>query len=221
MNRQVGPSILLSILIVGFFAVALFQRDPGRPTRPGSAARGPIAAPAASRQSSGYAVFSSRDRPSQTANSALGPGESPTRAASPIPSAAAKTVGPISGGAVLAPTHSPRENLPQSGGEPMAARVADSSGPTFRTASAQTTRPGSGASSKEPAGARQGLTAAPRRPRSAFTVVESNESIEDVAQRVYGSTREVDALWRANRDALPRQDSPLSSGTLLRTPTLR
>jgi hypothetical protein len=31
MNRQVGPSIVLSVLIVCFFAVALYQRDPPRP----------------------------------------------------------------------------------------------------------------------------------------------------------------------------------------------
>ena len=43
----------------------------------------------------------------------------------------------------------------------------------------------------------------------------------DVALRVYGTADDVDALWRANRDALPRPDSPLSPGTLLRTPTVR
>jgi hypothetical protein len=42
-----------------------------------------------------------------------------------------------------------------------------------------------------------------------------------VALRVYGTADETDGLWRANRDALPRRDSPLSPGTLLRTPTIR
>jgi hypothetical protein len=60
-----------------------------------------------------------------------------------------------------------------------------------------------------------------RQPRAAFTVVEANETITDVAVRVYGTADEADVLWRANRDAMPRQDSPLSPGTLLRTPIVR
>ncbi len=60
-----------------------------------------------------------------------------------------------------------------------------------------------------------------RQPRSAFTVVETNETITDVAVRVYGTAEEADVLWRANRDAMPRQDSPLAPGTLLRTPMVR
>jgi hypothetical protein len=57
-------------------------------------------------------------------------------------------------------------------------------------------------------------------PRFAFTVVEEGETIWDVALRVYGSTGQADTLWRANRDALARKDSPLLAGTLLRTPSL-
>jgi hypothetical protein len=56
---------------------------------------------------------------------------------------------------------------------------------------------------------------------SAFTVVEANETITDVAVRVYGTAQETDLLWRANRDTMPRQDSALSPGTLLRTPMVR
>jgi hypothetical protein len=58
----------------------------------------------------------------------------------------------------------------------------------------------------------------PSSPRSAFTVVQAAETIEEVALRVYGTTAEADSLWRANRDALPRRDSPLVAGMLLRTP---
>jgi len=60
-----------------------------------------------------------------------------------------------------------------------------------------------------------------RQPRSAFTVVHADETIEDVALRVYGTLDESDSLWRANRDALVRKDSPLSPGMLLRTPRVR
>jgi hypothetical protein len=58
-------------------------------------------------------------------------------------------------------------------------------------------------------------------PHSAFTVVERDETIGDVALRIYGSIDAVDLLWRANRDFLPNKDSPLSPGTFLRTPTVR
>jgi hypothetical protein len=68
------------------------------------------------------------------------------------------------------------------------------------------------------------LPARPQRahqPSQAVTVVGRDETISDVALRVYGTTSQADALWRANRDALPQRDSPLLPGTLLRTPTIR
>jgi nucleoid-associated protein YgaU len=48
--------------------------------------------------------------------------------------------------------------------------------------------------------------------------VKNGETLEDVAIRVYGSTDQVDLLWRANRDLLPRKNSPLNAGAVLRTP---
>ncbi len=54
--------------------------------------------------------------------------------------------------------------------------------------------------------------------RGLFTVVESGESLADVAVRVYGSASGVESLWKANRDQLARPDTPLARGTLLRTP---
>jgi hypothetical protein len=57
-------------------------------------------------------------------------------------------------------------------------------------------------------------------PRAAFTVVERDETIGDVAVRIYGSIDALDVLWRANRDLLPQKDSPLSPGTFLRTPSV-
>jgi hypothetical protein len=56
------------------------------------------------------------------------------------------------------------------------------------------------------------------RPRGDFTVVESGETLADVAERVYGSTRAAESLWKANRDQLTSLESPLQSGILLRTP---
>ena len=57
--------------------------------------------------------------------------------------------------------------------------------------------------------------------RSAFTVTLPSETVEDVCVRVYGTKDLADSLWRSNRDTLPRRDSPLEAGTLLRTPELR
>jgi hypothetical protein len=61
---------------------------------------------------------------------------------------------------------------------------------------------------------------ADRHPGSAFTIVLGKETLPDVARRIYGSGELADSLWRANRDALSRRDSPLSAGMVLRTPVL-
>src|SRR6185437_10577102 len=55
-------------------------------------------------------------------------------------------------------------------------------------------------------------------PRSAFTVVDDGESLDDVALRVYGTAEKAPWLWQANRDLIARKESPLIAGTLLRTP---
>ena len=58
----------------------------------------------------------------------------------------------------------------------------------------------------------------PLLPRRAFASVEPGEGLADVARRVYGSADAADRLWQANRDTLPRPETPLAPGTLLRTP---
>jgi nucleoid-associated protein YgaU len=63
-----------------------------------------------------------------------------------------------------------------------------------------------------------GPTSTQAGPQAAFTEVQKGETLRDVAKRVYGSTDALDSLWRANRDVLPHIDSPLSSGSVLRTP---
>jgi nucleoid-associated protein YgaU len=60
-----------------------------------------------------------------------------------------------------------------------------------------------------------------REPRLGVTVVRKNETMLDVALRVYGAPDKVETLWRANRDALPALDTPLETGMLLRTPRIR
>jgi outer membrane biosynthesis protein TonB len=51
-----------------------------------------------------------------------------------------------------------------------------------------------------------------------FTIVQSGESLADVAARVYGTTDAAESLWRANRDQVVAIDSSLTKGMLLRTP---
>ncbi len=59
---------------------------------------------------------------------------------------------------------------------------------------------------------------APQGRRSAFTTVKDGETLEEVSMRVYGTTDEVELLWKANRDVLPRRNASLAAGLVLRTP---
>lgn len=190
MNRQVGPSIVLSVFIVCFFAVALFRHDPRRLTRDGTQKqasrrdvrpRPPSGAP-------------QRDSPNGLAASSTGRATKPRRD--------------------IDPESTRRDGqLPVTSSEPLPSLI--------RAASVR-----SQGASKQP-GTKANRDDQPpknpieREPRSAFTVVERDESIEDVALRIYGSTVAVETLWRANRDLLPNKDSALSQGTILRTPTMR
>jgi nucleoid-associated protein YgaU len=170
---------VLSVLIVCFFAVALYQRDPPRP--PHGQARSGIGDTAsrsvpATRPSSVKAVST------RTAQSATAPREGPER---PIALASDSSIKSV-------------ERVPEAG---VHLDGADSVG--FQGSNN---------------GRRIG---GPRRPESAFTVVVANETLEDIARRVYGSSDLADSLWRSNRDALSRKESPLAAGMVLRTPVIR
>ena len=178
MNRQVGPSIVLSVLIVCFFAVALYERDPPRSSH--------------GQARSGIGESVSRSGPATSPSS--------LEASSPGPAQSANA----------------RRELP-------ARRIAlasDSSITAFEPAPAPGVHSG-GADSVRFDGSNnlQRIDGA-RRPASAFTVVVANETLKDVAARVYGSSDLADSLWRANRDALSRRESPLAAGMVLRTPVV-
>jgi hypothetical protein len=191
MNRQVGPSILLSVCIVCFFAVVLFQHDPKR-----------LPAGAAGKQGA-------RDR--TAARRSVNP---------PPSSAAARTTAAANGIAIGAERgnglelNPPGAPSPPSHGNPLQGMV--------RAASVRSTRGSEVAGSpiidsvRRPPPVKQ-----PHQPRSAFTLVEPNENIENVAVRIYGSTDAVESLWRANRDLLPTKNSALSPGMILRTPAVK
>jgi hypothetical protein len=185
MNRQVGPSIVLSVLIVCFFAVALFQHDRPRSARDGARlkSRDAIAGPPP----------------------ALGPDRE--RSANRVQATASASRG-VSADNALARAQSDRPALGESRGE-------------SRPATNVRSRAVSGSSSERLVTAPSERPGVARQPRAAFTVVSAAETIEDVAIRVYGSTGRAESLWRANRDALPRRDSPLSTGMVLRTPNIR
>jgi nucleoid-associated protein YgaU len=51
-----------------------------------------------------------------------------------------------------------------------------------------------------------------------FTAVRDGESLEQVAQRVYGDRAAVGHLLAANRDQIENPDAPLQAGQPLRTP---
>jgi hypothetical protein len=179
MNRQVGPSIVFSVLIVCFFAVALFQRDPPRSARARSGQRETDKSPRTASviediKRKGSTATAEPRQPRQSADVRrlnAGPGDAPIARVVPV---SARTQG------------------------------ANEAAPIVT------------------AGLKAAAPVEPRRePASAFIVVQANETIRDVALRVYGSSERAAALWRANRDALPVLDSPLSSGMVLRTPIFR
>ena len=51
-----------------------------------------------------------------------------------------------------------------------------------------------------------------------MTIVDSGETLDDVAIRVYGSRSGVETLLRANRDVVTRRKGPLKTGLQLWTP---
>ncbi len=161
MNRQVLPSMILSVLIVCCFSVLLYHREPPR----------------------------SRPRP-------------PNEAARPEPTSKA-SVSPAAPDSVAHVTR----RVP----EPSVAK------PTATGATAPpTVLPGAGRDAAPPASS--AVATSPSGPRSAFTTVQDGETLDDVSNRIYGSGDQADLLWRANRDLLPRRDSSLRSGAVLRTP---
>ena len=239
MNQQAGPSILVSVLIVGFFAVALFPREPARgrtqsivgPTAAGQPA--PDHFPPIERRPKSVGPSTSGPAPKSPAvATAVRNGEravKPAQGRVGIPSQTAHraddTIDSVQqGGSVHASSNdsaSRRESGTRSIGGSSTPPSSDSSGLLIRTTSQQAALadpeiglPLAGAVPKK-----QSDTG--RKSRRAITVVAVNETISDVAQRVYGTTDAVDTLWRANRDALPQRDSPLVPGTLLRTPATK
>ncbi len=192
MIEHPGITFLLSFLLVIAAALVLYRREPVR-------------APDESGEVEAVAVGAG------PADAEAGPGPEPIEATPvpvPTPSVAWRD------GVDPAPARSvSRPGKPQIRHDP----------PTERVALAKAERPAS-ARATGPATARvvsrHGGRIA-RTPEAPFTMVEEGETLADVAARVYGSSDEVEALWRANRDLLKAVDQPLRPGAVLRTPARR
>jgi hypothetical protein len=179
MNEQAGPACVLSVLIVGAFAVLLHDKDrgtsPPKPSLPSMARDNPEPRDPESA------------RPALPATPRL-----ETTLVAPVP----KARGLESQVPRTPPAESPRDR--------------DSPGPEDRVVGLENA---SGPPRKVPKLPKRSVRA-----RGDFTVVEPGETLADVAERVYGSNRAAESLWKANRDQLGTLESPLQAGTLLRTP---
>jgi hypothetical protein len=210
MSRQAGPSIILSVLIVSFFAVALFQHDLNR-TRVGrtrstlhkSVDNSPPSDPVSAR-------FDQRRSMVHSSHVAEPAGVSAIRTdRSGYPNLPRVTQAPADFAGDAHEIRTGRISKPHTAISPLAYAPEALSGVERRSTSVKAVR---GLTLKSsPAGI----------PRSAFTVALPSETIEDVSGRVYGTAEVADSLWRANRDTLPQHNSPLSGGMLLRTPRIQ
>ena len=207
MNRQALPSIILSVSTVCFFAVALYHREAG-PRRgaakledsPGSSGSGPRTG----LPGSGPA----RPVASQSAPRSWVP-PSGSRLASSAPGAERERKSDLADARG-------REASPGDGDSGRNRRIGPASSPIL-TASDRRARDDPPRPAQPPVGASKSRRAVTLS-RSPFTVAVAGETIADVSRRIYGSTDQVELLWRANRDLLGERDTPIAPGTVLRTP---
>ncbi len=211
MDRQVIPSMILSVLIVGIFSIVLYEPD-----KPRAEAR----------------TAKSDSAPAATSAPAVPKVENPVAPSSSVPSAASP--GPDTsnpGKEQLQPdakdsarTESPQSHAPDPPASVVPVTDDDKAKPVARTEAAtvapekvqETARavpdhaaapPASpltvphAKSTDPPAGA----GAARITHRSAFITVKDGETLEDVAARIYGSLDKIDLIWKANRDVLGSQ----------------
>jgi hypothetical protein len=208
MQRQAVPSIILSVTIVCFFAVALYPRD--------SKSR-KLAKQDGAKGSAPFGIEETR-RGVASADGVAGPG---TTAPTPHPAAgrinSAKPIQARRTGLDLddmkrRPADGPAEST--AGRD----RNGEAAVPAIRMASNRGIQAGQ---SRPPTqGAAVVSTRVPdgRLGRAPFTVVGSGETIADVARRIYGTTDDAEALRRANLDILRGPAPPLAPGTVLHTP---
>jgi hypothetical protein len=209
MSQRALPSVILSFLTVCFFAVALYQPDPPRSVRGGirseprdRPARSGVLPPSGSQGAdSEHLKTADGVRGSATSSTLLS--RQPARSAGDSAAVSGLPPSPGNGGSGRRAPDEVASDSPHARARRASARASERPSITTRTAPSM---PGNRRSVGVPDH------------RSAFTVVGPDETIEEIAFRVYGSSDSAETLWRANRDTLPRRDSPISAGMVLRTP---
>jgi hypothetical protein len=189
MNQNVGASFGLSVLVVVFFAVILYQPDAPAPDHVGG---GPGSAPAEDPPRASPAPVADPG-PVSVSVPETGPAPPETEPVRPELSVAPSAV------VVVNTAANPSSATLSERRKPEAAPKVRSD--AVRPASHEAARP-------------LGL----REARAAITQARPGEALADVARRVYGSPDATSDLWLANRDLLERADAPLPPGALLRTP---
>lgn len=198
MNRHVGASFTLSVLFVIFFAIILYEPDQTRPTPKPTEPSTPAPTSASAATSPPPSVPASP--PSGSGLPTVTPDIPPVET-NPKPLLTASRP----------PTIPPKRATVRATPSP-----SPSPAPAPRIPPARPT-PAPASPSASPRIAVRRPLSAPG-PRSAFTQAEEGETLADVSLRVYGTSEAATALWRANRDVIPRREAPLTAGLLLRTP---
>ncbi len=220
MNRQIIPSMILSVLIVCFFSIVLYERD--KPTAVARASGGepaPAATPVSTSQNADKPAATA-DAASKGLDSSKVVDEGPPRATGGFAKTATAPVSTADQSAQSSPVPGQEKAEPVRVAEAPAvpaATAAESPGPAPGQVATSSADPASRPQEK-PASPAAGPALASTGQRSAFTTVKDGETLEDVTKRIYGSSDQLDVLWRANRDLLPHRNSPLSAGAVLRTP---
>ncbi len=220
MNRQIIPSMILSVLIVCFFSIVLYERDkPAAVARASGGEPAPSATPVSTSQNADKPAATA-DAASKGLDSSKVVDEGPPRATGGFAKTATAPVSTADQSAQSSPVPGLEKAEPTRVAEAPAvqavtAAASPGSAPApVATGSADPAR----RPQEKPAGHAAGTAPARIAHRSAFTTVRDGETLEDVTMRVYGSSDQLDVLWRANRDLLPHRNSPLSAGAVLRTP---
>ena len=196
MNRQVIPSMILSVLIVCSFAIVLFERDPdaaGRKPDPGPAAN--KSTPPSASPSPGLANAGAARLAEPATAGARTPGQETAVTTEPPPQA-----------------KGPKERASDPAPAPVRRRRSRAERASARGDRRRPALDGDRAGGRRTSAASPSTAPASTVPRAAYTVVQKGETLKDVAVRVYGSSDRLDSLWRANRDVLPRSDSPSPRG---------
>jgi hypothetical protein len=183
MDKNVSASFTLSLLVVTFFAVALYQPDSRLQSPTARTKRSPNAKPVEDQVPTGPLRQPDLSAP-------LAP--QPTKPDTNVALARSRSAG-------ISQVQVTRHVDPPPAPAVEARKVI--------------------ASRDEPTRPSQGPpTPSITEPRGAFTSVRPGETLPDVARRVYGPGGDAERLWKANRDLIEKQDSPLPPGTMLRTP---